>query len=128
MKKRALRKIPTYRQENQWKVYNDCEFLNCNKIFPFQQKKVEALVGDLSRDDNVEKIVIFGSSVTNQCHAGSDVDLYVQLKEDKKLKLSSYYFTYDLWTNFNVDARMMSEIEKKGVTVYERNIASQGCL
>lgn len=128
MKKRALRKIPDCSRENQWKVYHGCEFLNCNKIVPFQRKKVEALVRDLGRDENVEKIVVFGSSVTDQCHAGSDVDLYVQLKEDKKLILSPYYFTYDLWTSFNVDAGMMSEIEKKGVTVYERNIASQGRL
>ncbi|MCD8211634.1 MAG: nucleotidyltransferase domain-containing protein [Oscillospiraceae bacterium] len=106
-----------------WKVCIDEPFLNCEMIRPIQQKKVAALVSDLSRDQNVQRITIFGSSVTRRCHIDSDVDLYVEVKEDKKLIDHFHHFVFDLLTNFDVDERLENEIMRTGVTVYERNAA-----
>ena len=75
-------------------------------------------------DSNVEKIVVFGSSVQDTCHMGSDVDFYIVLKQDQKITFKeTLSFMYDIWTNYTVDSRMYEEITKKGVTVYERDIA-----
>ena len=32
-----------------------------------------------------KKIVVFGSSVQDTCHMGSDVDFYIVLKQDQKI-------------------------------------------
>ena len=74
----------------------------------------------LKNNDNVIKIIVFGSSVTSKCHAGSDVDFYVEVKEDKRIITDYLDFLYDLWTNYTVDENMKKEIFKKGVVVYER--------
>ena len=79
---------------------------------------------NIKEDSNVEKIVVFGSSVQDTCHMGSDVDFYIVLKQDQKITFKeTLSFMYDIWTNYTVDSRMYEEITKKGVTVYERDIA-----
>lgn len=117
-----LRKIQDFPERTRWKTYIELPFQNCDKIVPFQQRKVADFVKDVSRDANVDRVIVFGSSVTGQCHADSDVDFYVQMDEEKKLNLSAYDFIYDLWTNFNVDQRMLNEINQHGVIVYERDV------
>ena len=90
----------------------------------FQQKKVKQMINNIKEDSNVEKIVVFGSSVQDTCHMGSDVDFYIVLKQDQKITFKeTLSFMYDIWTNYTVDSRMYEEITKKGVTVYERDIA-----
>jgi len=51
-------------------------FLNCDKIYPIQQNKINIILDSLINKDNINKIIVFGSSVTHNCHVGSDVDLY----------------------------------------------------
>ena len=52
------------------------------------------------------------------------VDFYIVLKQDQKITFKeTLSFMYDIWTNYTVDSRMYEEITKKGVTVYERDIA-----
>lgn len=107
--------------KNVYKICIDEPFLNCNKIYPIQQRKVKALIEDLRRDESVIRIVIFGSSVNDRCHIGSDIDIfYDSTNKETKLK-NTYDFEYDLWNNYTVDERLMKEINKKGVIVYERN-------
>lgn len=105
-----------------WKICVDHPFKNCDKVYPFQQKKVAKLIDAMKSDANIKRIIIFGSSVTDRCHAGSDVDVFVELSENKKLAFPAFDFVYDLWTNFTVSDEMMDEINDKGVTVYERDI------
>ena len=105
------------------KVCIDNPFMNCDKIHPLQQRKVRQLYDELSAKDNVQEIIIFGSSVTNRCHTGSDVDLYVTLKNDENRLINSYMqFLFDLWTNYSVDERLLNEIKKTGVKIYDRNL------
>ncbi len=100
-----------------WKICIDQPFMNCRFVYPIQQRKVRALIEELSKS-------VFGSSVSDRCHADSDVDLYVRLKQDQANLITCYFdFAYDLWTNFTIDDRMKEEIRKGGVAVYEQNTA-----
>ena len=111
-------------QKKEWRVCIQDPFDNCEKIYPIQQKKVQQMISNLKDDTNVEKLIVFGSSVQDTCHTGSDVDFYIVLKQDRKIIFKeTLSFIYDIWTNYTVDSRMYEEIKKKGVTVYERNIA-----
>ena len=117
-------KRKTADQKKEWRVciQDPCE--NCEKIYTIQQKKVKQMINNIKEDSNVEKIVVFGSSVQDTCHMGSDVDFYIVLKQDQKITFKeTLSFMYDIWTNYTVDSRMYEEITKKGVTVYERDIA-----
>ena len=117
-------KRKTADQKRGWRVCIQEPFENCEKIYPIQQKKVKQMINNIKEDSNVEKIVVFGSSVQDTCHVGSDVDFYIVLKQDQKIAFKeTLSFIYDIWTNYTVDSRMYEEITKKGVTVYERNIA-----
>ena len=117
-------KRKTADKKKEWRVCIQDPFKNCEKIYPIQQKKVKQMINNIKEDSNVEKIVVFGSSVQDTCHTGSDVDFYIVLKQDQKITFKeTLSFMYDIWTNYTVDSRMYEEITKKGVTVYERDIA-----
>ena len=117
-------KRKTADQKKEWRGCIQDPFENCEKIYPIQQKKVKQMINNIKEDSNVEKIVVFGSSVQDTCHMGSDVDFYIVLKQDQKITFKeTLSFMYDIWTNYTVDSRMYEEITKKGVTVYERDIA-----
>ncbi|MCD7841258.1 MAG: nucleotidyltransferase domain-containing protein [Lachnospiraceae bacterium] len=120
---RSLRETESKKPVDCWKICVSEPYRNCTRIHPIQQKKVGFMINSLKDEDNVQRIIIFGSSVTAQCHVGSDVDIFVFLRENKSLNIDVCAFTYDLWTNYTVDEKMFEEISKKGVVVYERNIS-----
>lgn len=104
---------------------------NLQYIHPLNRNAVEEISSYLSENPNVAKIIIFGSSITSQCHNDSDVDLYVELKDryiapthegraKQQLIDRSFDFSFDLWTNYTVDVRLLFEIKEKGIVVYER--------
>lgn len=103
-----------------WNVVSDDNYLNQNLIFPTQQKDVGALVRELSMHDDVNKIIIFGSSVTSACNPWSDIDIYAELSSERILHVPHFEVPVDLWTNFDVDERLLNEITEKGVLVYEK--------
>lgn len=105
------------------KKFNICiddSFKNCEKIYPIQQNRVKNILTQVKKDDNVLKVIVFGSSVSNRCHIDSDLDLYMELSKNKKVKINNIDYQLDLWNNFNVTTGMLSEIQKKGVIVYEQ--------
>ena len=107
----------------EWKICIDRPFMNCEKIFPTKQKYVRALIDRLAPDEDVEQIIVFGSSVTAACNPWSDVDLYVEMKKEKRRPVLRVGIPVDYWTNFLVDEDLYKEIMKKGVKVYEREQA-----
>ena len=109
--------IPT---SDRWKICIDDAFTNCEKIYPIQQRKVREIIDDARRNKAVKQIVIFGSSVTNQCHVGSDVDVFFEMTKDMNPLKEAHDFEIDAWNNYNANSRMKNEITKKGVIVYER--------
>lgn len=95
-------------------------FMNCDSINPIQQKRVLQLINLITKTNEVKKIIIFGSSVTQRCRIDSDVDIYVELTEKKKTITEYLDFVYDYWTNYDVDERLFKEIVETGVVVYEK--------
>jgi len=93
-------------------------FPNCSKIYPLQQKKIRAILDAVKDDLNVKRVMIFGSSTTYSCTIDSDVDVFIELKKDRPIDISGISYEFDLWTNYNVDERLLKEIEKTGVKVY----------
>ncbi len=105
--------------KRKWKICTDY-FTNCEYIYPTQQKKAKQFLDYLSSNPNVKSITIFGSSITDRCQNNSDLDIYVELFHDKKIINRYFDFAYDLWTNFTVDKKMLDEINKKGLIIYEK--------
>lgn len=111
-----------------WNIVTEKRYQNRQHIFPTQQTDVGTLVEAFSSCPQVEKILIFGSSVTAACNPWSDIDIYVQLQEEVRLKRPLLPVPVDLWTNFTADESLLAEIKEKGVVVYERDAIGQGCV
>lgn len=101
-----------------WRVCIDRPFDQCHRVYPTQQRKVRELIDDIACDDAAQSITVFGSSVTERCHRGSDVDVYVEMTEDRSPVSAPHDFPFDLWTNYTADDRLKAEIARTGVTVY----------
>ena len=108
----------TIPERTTWKVCISRPFPNCERIYPIQQRKVRAILDAVAGLEEVRCVIVFGSSVTQACHVGSDVDVYLELSGDVSLPLSNLGFDVDVWNNFTVDERLMREIKRKGVVVY----------
>lgn len=94
-------------------------FLNAERIHPIMQKDIFSIIEDLKKDSNVVRIIIFGSSVTSFVKSESDIDVYIELKENKIVERTLIDHPADYWTNFTVTENMLDEIKAKGVIVYE---------
>lgn len=57
----------------------------------------------------MKRIIIFGSSVTSACNPWSDIDVFVELDKDARLEKPQTGVPIDLWTNYDVDDRLMQE-------------------
>ena len=111
-------------RKREWRVCVNQPFMNCQYIYPIQQNKVKSLLEDITDGINqIKRVIVFGSSVTEFCHAGSDVDIYVETDNNGALIKQDHPFEYDLWTNHTADERLKKEILSKGVVVYEQNSA-----
>ncbi|MCR4566480.1 MAG: nucleotidyltransferase domain-containing protein [Pseudobutyrivibrio sp.] len=105
---------------------------NIDKINPIKRKYVEQIVTDINGNEYVQKVVIFGSSIREDCTENSDVDIAIQWTEncyDDDYVLKPFtlpiYRIISRTTKGNNDVvcigyegELKSEIEK-GVTVYE---------
>ncbi|MBR2215233.1 MAG: nucleotidyltransferase domain-containing protein [Selenomonadaceae bacterium] len=96
-------------------------FKNINYIFPTQQQAVHDMVEVCRKDENIKKVIVFGSSVTAGCHPWSDIDIYYEMeREPKKYPVILSDTAFDNWSNFSVDENLLAEINRTGVVVYER--------
>lgn len=55
--------------------------VNMKRVYPTKQEVIYQLHCKLSRDERITSIVLFGSSITMQCHQKSDIDLAIRLDE-----------------------------------------------
>ena len=94
-------------------------FLNADRIHPIMQKDVFEIIKDLKKDNNVLRITVFGSSVTSFAKSESDIDVYIELTENKPVLRTLVNHPVDYWTNYSVAEKMLKEIKTKGVVVYE---------
>ena len=104
-----------------WRVCSE-PFMNDKYIFPTQQRDVYKIIEECKKDENITKVIIFGSSVTSLCNPWSDIDVYMEMKEEKLMPVFRLEVPVDKWNNFMVDEDLMEEINEKGVIVYERDV------
>jgi len=63
-----------------WKAFAK-PYKNINHIFPTKQKDVGEMVDVCKKDKNIQRIIVFGSSVTPLCNPWSDIDIYFEMKK-----------------------------------------------
>ena len=100
-----------------WKICINNPFQNCDRIYPIQQERVKRLLDSILMTPGVSRVIVFGSSTTSRCRMESDVDIYVE-GGCQKPKPVIYDFSYDLWTDMDVDERLYNEIVETGVVIY----------
>jgi len=98
------------------------EFPDANRIHPIMQKRVDTLIRILSRDNNIRKVVLFGSSLEFRCDSSSDIDLYIEkFDKDKKMEnLPDLGCEVDVITNLSPESGLYQEIDKTGLLLFER--------
>ena len=57
---------------------------NMNKIFPTKQRLVYNIVNEFKNNNIIEKIIIFGSSITDKVKPTSDLDIAIKLNLNNK--------------------------------------------
>lgn len=102
-------------------------FLNCERIFPTAAWDVDKLVKHYSKDPNVERVIMFGSSVNYSfdCHY-SDLDIYLEVDDNKyHNQCPDLDHGCDILYNWDTDydEPVMNDIRMKGVVVYERDFS-----
>lgn len=97
------------------------------RIHPLQQRNVARLIEAAASLPSVNRILIFGSSVTRYCTLTSDLDYAVDWKffdglEQNALRMSIPNVTVDM-IDFTGDSndKLQKEIMSKGVLVYDAN-------
>ena len=105
-------------EKTRWRICIEEPFQNCSRIHPLQQRKVRELLDDITAAKSVRSVTVFGSSVTQRCHIGSDVDVYVDTDEQGAIVAKSHDFPFDLWTPSTADDGLKQEIQRTGVRVY----------
>ncbi len=97
-------------------------FKNANRVHPLMQTRVEKLIHTLSKDENIRRIVLYGSSLEFRCNSSSDIDLYIE-KDNKDKKLNFFPeldCEVDIITNLPPTSRLYQEIDRKGLLLFER--------
>ena len=72
--------------ENMWDfpVMEGVSFPNANRVHPLMQRRVEKLIHELGKDQNIRRLILFGSSLEFRCSNTSDIDLYIEKREPEK--------------------------------------------
>ena len=101
-----------------WTLNNSNLFLNADKIHPLKRLQVKSLLDQLTAQEGVDRVIVFGSSVEDRCTVLSDVDICVVSND--KVKRPYAEFPFDLIIYKDADNRLLREINNKGVIVYEK--------
>ncbi len=110
--------------ENMWDfpVMEGVAFPKANRVHPLMQRRTEKLIQELSKDPNIRRIALFGSSLEFRCSSASDIDLYIE-KYDPRKKLAhvpELDCELDIITNLQPDNKLYQEIEQTGLLLFER--------
>ncbi len=98
------------------------DFLHCNHVHPIMQDRVQKILQIMQKDENVKRIVLFGSSLEFRCSSYSDIDLYIE-KIDPKLPLKKepeIDCELDLVMDLDHENQLYKQIERTGLLLYER--------
>ena len=103
-------------------VQEGISFVNANRIHPLMQKRVEILIQKLHKDQNIKRLVLYGSSLDFRCDSNSDIDIYIE-KYDLEKKLEGFPeidCEIDIVTNLSQESRLYKEIDATGLVLFER--------
>ena len=110
--------------ENMWNfpIMEGVFFPNANRIHPLMQRRVEKLIRELAKDQNIRRLILFGSSLEFRCGSNSDIDLYIEKYDpEKKLaNLPELDCETDIITNLPPDNKLYQKIEQSGLVLFER--------
>lgn len=74
--------INLYGEYYRFPVVYENKYIDMARIHPLKQMLVNQINKEMSPDNNVIAIMLFGSSVTMRCNQSSDIDLAVRLADD----------------------------------------------
>lgn len=86
------------------------------------QHRIEKLICERRKDQNIHRVILFGSSLEFRCNSTSDIDLYIE-KYDSDKKLSCFPeldCEVDIITNLKPDNKLHQDIETTGLLLFER--------
>ena len=110
--------------ENMWDfpVMPGVSFPKANRVHPLMQHRAQKLIQELSKDPNIRRIALFGSSLEFRCSSYSDIDLYLEKHEKgKKLEpLPEVGCEVDIITDLPPESVLYREIDAKGLLLFER--------
>ena len=98
-------------------------------IFPTKQRAVKSAIDVAKSDDRIKRLIIFGSAVTMNCGACSDVDIAIDAPDvaaDDFPKLAHGFFVgieseVNLIHYNDIHSQLLKqEIDNKGVCVYNK--------
>lgn len=103
-------------------IMDGVAFPNANRVHPLMQRRAEKLIQELGRDQNIRRLILFGSSLEFRCSSNSDIDLYIE-KYDPEKKLAhipELDCEIDIITNLPPDHKLYQQIEQTGLILFER--------
>nr|WP_300661867.1 nucleotidyltransferase domain-containing protein [uncultured Acetatifactor sp.] len=110
--------------KNMWDfpVMEGVSFQKANRVHPLMQARVEKLIYHFYQDENIRKMVLFGSSLDFRCNSYSDIDLYLEKKEKEKKTgpLPELDCDVDIIANLSSTSPLYREIEETGLVLFER--------
>ncbi len=53
-------------------------------VYKEMLRRVEKLIRELAKDQNIRRLILFGSSLEFRCGSNSDIDLYIEKYDPKK--------------------------------------------
>lgn len=115
-----------------WLYLNDSmpRFLNSEHIYPTRRRPVKVLIDNLtSSDPGIQKIYIFGSSVTGACKPWSDIDVWVEGWDSSiphvtpMVEINEDYgdFEFDIWGTKH-PPELWQSVLSEGVLVYDKDL------
>lgn len=103
----------------------------CNRIHPLMQKKVNEIYKYVSNIYEIEKVILFGSSINIRCNRNSDIDIAIKIKStsfnketqnniSEQIQEITEYNSDIIWLNtIEQNTKLFNNINTKGVIIYE---------
>ncbi len=100
-------------------------------VFPSKQKAAQAAIDLAKADDRIERLILFGSAVTMNCGATSDIDIAIDapnVSEEEFLKIARNFYLgvpseLDMVHYNKITSPLLkSEIDRKGAVMYVKRV------
>ena len=95
-------------------------FPNIKRIHPLMQRHVESLISACKKERSIQRVFVFGSTVSGWCTDVSDIDVLVETDGSiPSLKLSNpEKFDIRYSPSLKRDSDLLSYVREVGVAVY----------